>query len=356
MRICCFGDYDPDYSRTRILLRGLSLQGVEIVHCNLREEGFITYLRLAKKLLSFPRDYDLILIPMSNARLHTLIAKLLQRKPVIWEPLFSLYDNWVNDRRLVVRHHPKAWFYWLLDWISCVSSNLIILDNESHIDYFHRTFFAPREKMVNVLIGGDDRIFQMAPYPQKHEIFEVEFHGGYIPVQGPDIIVRAAKILEGKGVHFTMIGSGQESARTRKLAKDLGVTNITFYPFLDQSAVSRYMAAADVCLGHTGDRPRVVRSLPNKLYEAAAMARVSINVDTPALREVFTPGVDVVGIKPGDPDDLARVILELKDSGKSKEMGEAAYDTYIKVGTSERIGKKLFADLNRKFFALPCAL
>ncbi|MDO8521135.1 MAG: glycosyltransferase [bacterium] len=348
MTICCFGDYDPDYARTRVYLHGLRLHGVKILHCNLRGGGVGKYWKLAKMLARFPEEYDLVLVPMSNARIFPFIAKLVSSKPVVWEPLFSLYDNWVSDRRLVEPYHPKAWFYWLLDWLASTSSDLIVLDNEAHINYFNETFGVPKRKMISVLIGADNRFFFPRPRMRKGSDFEVEFHGGYIPVQGPDIIARAAKLLERDHVHFTMIGSGQEAERTRALAKTLGVSNVTFLPYLSPEEVALYVANADVCLGHTGDRPRIVRSLPNKLYEAAAMERAVIIVDTPALREVFSPGVDVVTILPGNSEDLARAIRELKQEGNSDIIGKAAKATYEKTGTPEVIGGVFLAALHQR--------
>jgi len=98
-----------------------------------------------------------------------------------------------------------------------------------------------------------------------------------------------------------------------------------------------------------GNVTRIGRSIPNKMWQAAAMARVSINADSSSLREVFKPGIDAVGIKPGDSKDIARAIKELKDSGKALEMGQAAYRAYLKFGKPEIIGKKLLKDIRHRF-------
>ena len=347
MRLCCFGDYDRDYHRTRVLLNGLAALGVEVAHCNVRSDGFSRFVKLIRELRALRGQYDLIYIPMSNSRIFPVLAKLFFGKPVVWEPLFSIYDNWIFDRKLAKPISLKALYYWVLDKLGCTFSDLVVLDTYSNIDYFIKTFHVAPYKFVRALGGADESIFYPRERTRKDDVFIIEFHGAYIPVQGTEVIIKAAKLLDGEKAHFVMIGSGQEGKRIRALAEELELTNMTFHPFLPQSEVVEHIRSADVCMGLIGDVPRVVRAIPNKLYEAAAMARVSINADTSALREVFTPGVDTIGIKAGAPEDLARVIRELMANGKAEEMGKKARETFLARSNSQLIASALHADLER---------
>lgn len=352
MTICYFGDYDPDYSRTRVILYGLLECGVSVVHCNVREKGIGGYWKLWRKHHALRGDYDILLVGLGDARLMPFFAWLISRRPIAWEPLFSIYDNWVFDRKLVRPHSLKAYLYWFMDWLGCKVSHLIILDTNTNCEYFHKTFGVPMRKLARVLVGADTRVFTPLSKTGGKGKFEIEFHGKYIPVQGTDVIIRAAKLLEADDVHFTMIGGGQAFTTTKALAEKLQVKNITFLPTLPRDQVVGYIRAADACMGLVGDVPRVVRAIPNKLYEAAAMARVSINVDSSSLREVFTPGIDAIGIKQGDPEDLARAIRELKESGKAEALGRAAYETFMKTSTPRLVAESL-VDALRKTVTCP---
>ena len=347
MKICYFGDYNLDYSRTRVILRGLEECGIPVVHCNARERGLAKYWKLWRAHRALRGSYDMLFVGLGDARAMPIFARLITGGPVVWEPLYSLYDNWVFDRKLASPHSLKAYYYRLLDWLGCKASDLIILDTNTNCEYFRETFGVPKQKLARVLVGADTSVFLPLSKIAETGKFEVEFHGKYIPVQGTDVIIRAAKLLEGDNVHVTMIGGGQALGETKALAETLGVNNVTFLPFLPQQEVVGYIRNADVCMGLVGDVPRVVRAIPNKMYEAAAMARVSINVDSPALREVFTPGVDSVGVKQGDPEDLARAIRELKAGGKAEAMGKAAYDTFGRTSTPKLVGEELLAALAR---------
>lgn len=351
MTICYFGDYNPEYARTKVILKGLSLENVKVIHCNVRgTKGWELLWQLYKTHQALREPYDVLFVGVGDSRIVPLLARLIARAKVVWEPLFSIYDNFVFDRKLTSPHSPKALWYWLIDWLDCRAAHLIVLDTKTNAEYFHYEFNVPMKKLGWIYIGADDDVFKEKERPANVGIFEVEFHGKYIPVQGAEVIVRGAKLLEEQKtlVHFTMIGSGQDRKRVEALAQELGVTSMTFLPFLTQQEITEYVARANVCIGLIGDVPRVKRAIPNKLYEAAAMSRVSINADTPALRELFTPGENVVAIPQGDHEALARAITELlRDPQKADVMGRKAKEVYLQWGTNKSVGRQAAAVLLR---------
>jgi len=349
MIICFFGDYSEEYTRTSILLKGLAQHDVSVVHCHQKSKGLLKYWKLWRQLVALNDSYDYLFVGFGRSRFMPVFARIISKKPVIWEALFSQYDNWVYDRKLAEPRSLKAYFYWFTDWIGCFFSDLIILDTKLHTNYFSKTFGVPQRKLAYVYVGADTSIFFPRPRTKQSPYFEVEFHGTYFPMQGADVIVRAAKLLEGNDVHFTLIGSGQEAKKVRALAKELSVSNITFHGYLPQEEIVEHIANADVCVGLIGNVPRVVRAIPTKLWEAAAMERVSINASPGSLEEVFTPSVDVIGLTAGNHEELAKKILALKESGRAEEMGQEAYKTFLKIGTPKHVGLSLIQVIKTKF-------
>ena len=350
MTICYFGDYDAGYNRTHVLLTGLRAAGVTVIECNVRgKSGWALYRELWRKHRDLKGSYDLLFVGLGNARFMPLFARLISRKPVVWEPLFALYDNWVHDRKYVHPYSLKALKLWLVDFIGCHAAGLVILDVDTHARYFMSLFGLPRRKVAHAYVGADPDLFKPAAKQTSDEIFEVEFHGKYIPLHGTDVIVRAAQILSDEKIHFTLIGDGQDAQKCKDLAQELGVTNVTFLPWMSEAEIVPYIRDADLCTAMLGDVPRVVRSIPNKMYQAAAMARVSINAESSSLREVFTPGVDALAVQPGNPEALAAAILELKRSGKARAMGEAAYQTYLKTSTPAHVGQQVVEAIRTRF-------
>lgn len=353
MTICYFGDYDANYNRTHVLMKGLRANGVTLIECNVRgKSGWALYGELWRKHKELRGKYDVLFVGLGNGRFMPLFARLITSKPVVWEPLFALYDNWVHDRKYVHPYSPRALKLWIVDWLGCHAADLVILDVDTHAQYFMKLFGISRSKVSHAYVGADPEVFKPAEKQTSNEVFEVEFHGKYIPLHGTDVIIRAAKLLQDEAIHFTFIGDGQDAKKCKDLANELEVTNATFLPWMTEEEIVPYIRDADLCTAMLGDVPRVVRSIPNKMYQAAAMARVSINAESSSLREVFTPGVDALAVPPGNPEALAKAILELKNSGRAQEMGTAAYQTYLKTSTPEHIGRQLLSAITTRFPAL----
>jgi len=128
MRICYFGNYDSEYSRTKVLRSGLEAAGAEIIDCHSDHKGLGIYFDLRRKLKTMPA-HDFIFIGNSGPSLFLpFFAQLITRKPIIWEPLYSIYDNWVFDRKVAPRFSLKALYYFIMDWVSARSSDMTVSD------------------------------------------------------------------------------------------------------------------------------------------------------------------------------------------------------------------------------------
>ena len=352
MTICYFGDYHLN-GRTQVLRLAIERAGITIVDCHSSATGVRFFIELFTKLRKLRGQYDVLFIANSGpSNFMPLFAQCVTSVPIVWEPLFSIYDNYIFDRKVAPRFSVKALYYFVMDFVGSHCADHIILDTRNNCEYFEKSFFVRSNKFHVVLTGADTDIFKPGKSGNDTDMFEVEFHGKYIPVHGTEVIVRAAKLLEDdQKIRFTMIGTGQMYKETVALAEELGLTNMRFLPFMPQQEVVQHVLDADVTIGLLGDVPRIVRAIPGKLYEAAVMGRVTINADTPALREVFTPGVDVVGIPQGNPEALASAIRGLKESGKAEEMGESARKTFLARASVEHLSasvKNILVPLVRK--------
>jgi len=346
MKVCFFGDYDKNYSRNKVFFKSLLLNDVKIVECDTSLMNWKKYLELFKKHKNIKDDYDVMIVMYSLSRWLVLFAKIISNKPIIWDPFFSIYDNWVSDRKYLSPYNPKSFYYLFKDWLSCVLADKIILDTNEHIKYFSKVFGIKKDKFFRVLVGTDDKVMYPREFNKKDYEFVVEFHGSYIPVQGVDVIVKAAKLLKGESIIFNIIGKGQDYKKVRSLAKELEVNNINFIDPVPYQKLPEYMATADVCIGLVGDVPRVARAIPNKVYEAAAMKRAIINADTPAIRELFIDGESILFCRPGDVEDLAEKIKILKNKVDLREkIAQGAYLSVKKYAFPDQIGYSLKRDL-----------
>jgi len=162
IKICYFGIYNPNYSRNRVLIKGLGENNVEIVECNDRTFGFRKYLNLARKHHRLNKDYDILLVAFPGWPVMWL-AKILSRKLIVYDAFLSVHESQVKDRKNYSSNSLKAKYYWLLDWLSCKLADKILLDTNEHIKYFVKEFGIKKDKFIKVLIGADDSVF----YPRK---------------------------------------------------------------------------------------------------------------------------------------------------------------------------------------------
>lgn len=318
MKILFTGFFDPEYARNRILRRGLEEQGLELVVKPLGKATRSSLWALASVLRT--EVYDAVLIGHSDDQYAVPIARLCTGKPIVWDAFYSLHDTRVNDRALVSRWNPKAWWYWILDWCSVHFATYALFDTKAHAKWFSHSFGVASSKSIVVYVGADDSLFHPMPEVQVQEKL-VGFYGKFIPLQGVPTIVRAAKLLESEGIRFEIIGSGQTHREVRALAEALAARNIVFVGRVPYKELPARIAQWSIALGIFGTSEKAARVIPNKVYEAAASGKMVISRDSPALREIFSE--QSVFFSGTTPEALAESIQTLLENATLRHRLEA---------------------------------
>ena len=148
MKVCYFGIYDPDYSRNRVLIKGLTENGVQVLKCQVDPGKKYKYWKLYKKHRQI-KDYDVMIVGFPGHPVMPL-ARLICKKPIIFDAFLSSYET-LLDRKIYSPRGLQALKNWLLDWLACKLADRILLDTKEHIKYFVKTFKIERNKF--------DRIF-----------------------------------------------------------------------------------------------------------------------------------------------------------------------------------------------------
>lgn len=317
MKVLFFGIYnksDPVNARTRILLEGLKKRGWEIDECNTPVSSLWRFWFLLKEYRKTSEDYDVMFLAYAGGQTISILAKILSKKKIVADPIVSLYDTMVFDRKKVSRFSFKAAYYYVLDWLLCRLCDVVIMDTAANADYFRRTFKSPVSKFRRLFIGTEEKTMRPAAAEEKGDKFIVHFHGFFIPLYGVEHIVKAAKLLEEEDVVFNIIGRGQTYKQVRKVSEDIGVKNVNFIDPVAYDKIPDYIKRADVVLGIFGDTGKASRVVPNKVYDAVAMGKAVLTADTPAVRELFSDGENCLFCRPADPEDLAAKIRTLKNN------------------------------------------
>lgn len=341
MKILYFGTYDPAYPRNKVLIKGLRKNGVEVVEINDRSRSFLKYLKLFFRYWKSRGRPDAMVVGFPGQE-SMFLAKLLTNKPLIFDTFTSHYGGHILDRG---KHEKKGflarWYRWI-DKKSVELSDLALLDTEAHIDFFIKEFGLPKEKFQRVFVGTDSDIFYPREIKKDMDKFLVHFHGNYIPLQGTEYIIRAAKLLEKENVFFNLIGRGQTYQSDRDLAESLGIKNINFINRVPYEKLADYINMADMALGIFGHTLKTELVVPNKVFEAIACAKPVVTAETRAARELFTDSENILFCQPANPPDLADKILKLKsDSNLRQKIAEGGYRIFKEKCTEKILGEQL---------------
>ena len=341
LTVCYFGTYTPEYSRNRILISGLRENDVEVIECQTIRRGFLKYIDLAIKHWKIRNKYDVIVVGFQGIQA-VILAKFLTRKTIIFDAFASLYDSMVMDRKNVKIKSFTAKYYWWLDKISMIFADIILFDTNEHINYASNEFGIKKEKFRRIFIGADISIFYPNEKENRSKNFKILFYGSFLPLQGIDCIVKAAKLLEKEeDIVFEIVGWGPEKIKIMELFNYLKPKNLFFADGQKQESLRKKGVEADLCLGIFGETNKTKRVIPNKVYECVAMRKPVVTADTPATRELFEEG-ELMFVKVADHISLANAIMTLKNNRKlADSIAQMGYQKFLKFATPKILGKQL---------------
>jgi glycosyltransferase involved in cell wall biosynthesis len=352
VRALYFGTYERDYPRNAQVISCLRRAGVDVIerHLGLWEGtrdkwslGPIGVLRLVaaeiRLAASRPGAFDVIIVGYPGHFDMPAARRLAQGRPIVFNPLVSLWDTLVADRKRFSSRSPAAGVLRRVDRISFRRADLVVADTEQHARYFAESFALPRERVAVCLVGAEDRLFP--PGWQPAAAFHALFVGKLIPLHGLETILEAARMLP--EVLFRVVGSGQlEPLLASRPA------NVEWTPWVAYEKLPAAIKSAGVVLGIFGRSQKTARVIPNKAFQALACGAPLVTGDTPAARELLTDGVDALLVPTGDSKALAAAIRRLAgDREFARRIGTAGRATYALHASEPVLGARWRQALER---------
>jgi glycosyltransferase involved in cell wall biosynthesis len=335
MKICFFGTYNPQYSRNRVIKRGLEENSMIVVECNEWSFGIKKYYKLWKKFKLVKNEVDFLFVGFPGYGA-AILAKIFTGKKIIFDAFASIYDSMILDRKTAGIFSFKSFYYFLLDFLSCQMSDWVLVDTLAQKDFFVKTFKIKPQKVLVVYVGADiPKEFFAQTEKIKNNLITVFFYGTFIPLHGVDVILKSIALLENdssvSGLRFEIIGEGQTLSNMKELAQKLSLQNVEFLPACSYVELLNHLNSADVSLGIFGATSKSQRVIPNKVFDALALGKPCITQDSPAIREILKNGENCILTKPHDEIDLSRKIKLLVSDARLRD----------KIGKD---GQKLFLE------------
>lgn len=370
MKICYFGIYQRDYSRAQINFQRFKKCSFEVIECHenfrfpdkiinnkkdlicqklflLWERIRVNWLLLLKFFktslnvniifIGHPYDYEIILA--------YFLAKIT-RKKLIFDPFISNFETAV-DRGSIKLNTYSSKVLWWFDKLVFSLPDCLIIDTFKHAEYLKEEFKF-KTKIYRIFVAAQEDIFYPQEIKKNNSNFNVLFFGNFIPLQGVEYIIQAAKILENEDIFFNIIGDGQTYSFILKLSQDLNLKKIKFLGYKSPQEIANFIAKADLGLGIFGKTPKAQLVIPNKVYQIMAMRKAVLTGENKAACELLEAKVDFWPCKMADAESLAKNILFLKNNSMIlNKIAENGYLKYKKDFNMEKTADLLCDIINK---------
>lgn len=338
----------PNYSRIKLLRAALE-KNYE-VHCLFSDADSypVRIFEVSWRFIKIKkRGYDIVLVGFF-AQLIFPLVRIFWSGKIVADCFISLYDSLICDRSKYKAGSLAARFAAWMDAYMLRHSDVTLTDTQAHADYLVEEYSIDRTKIVSIPVSADENVFPYTPAKAEDYVygteFEVLFYGAYIPLQGTDVIVRAAKLLEDLPIRIRMVGDGQTFEATQKIAHDLNLKNVTFHGLQTLARLAEMSCQSHLLLGIFGTTEKARRVIPNKVFEAVCLGRPVITGDSETVREYFSDGKSILTVPFGDPEALANKIRWVQANyAEAVVIGQCGRTVFESALTPEHVRQRMSA-------------
>lgn len=346
MKVLYFGTYERRYPRNAQVISCLRRAGVEVVerHVPVWEDkqhkfgiGFRAAARLGRaelRLLQRQHEaFDVMIVGYPGHFDMPRARRVAGRRPLVFNPLLSLYDSIILDRGRWGERSLPARMLAAVDRRAMRLADVVVADTERHADFFAELAGVPRKRIEVCFLGAEEPLFR--PGWKVGDSFHCLFFGKLIPLHGLETIIEAARCAP--EIRFKIAGAGQLEALL-----EAGLpTNVERVQWVDHDQIPSELWSAGCSLGIFGTTAKAGRVIPNKAYEALACGTPLITADTPASRELLVDGQNALLVPPGDPHALAGAVRRIAaDPDLARRLSEGGLDVYRERASENVLGAR----------------
>lgn len=257
------------------------------------------------------KKYDMSFVGFAPQLVIPIFRGKLKKKPLMIDFFISFYDTLVFDRKKFKEGGIIAKILKKLDTFTIKAADGVIADTKAHSEYFCSEFGYSQENTEVLYLEADRSIYypRESVKPDKYnDKFVVLYFGSILPLQGIEVILEAAELLENEdNLQIIMIGPVKGEKKAQRITE--------YIDWLPQDKLAEYISYADLCLGghFSGDINKAKRTIAGKTYIYTAMEKPVILGENSANRELFQESDKVHFVKMGDPKALADAILKEKN-------------------------------------------
>lgn len=347
VRITAWGGYDVGKPRVRLLLDALRRRGVLAgeIHFDvwgaIEDKSVAGWKRLARAAFAWffgmPRalwrlrkvDREThVLLPYPGTPEIFFVSLFARRKggKVLFDAFLPIHDTIVGDRGLLRDGRLLARFLKLFEGIGLRLADVILTDTDQHADFLSKEYGIERDRFLTVLVGAEPQFAPVEEFDSVDDLIGspdgrpvVLFYGQLIPLHGLATIIEAARLVRGQGIHWIIVGKGQQEPLLRNFLERGGDRDITWISWVDYERLPALIARADLCLGVFGASDKAGRVIPNKLFQVLAMGKPAITRSSAAVDDLARRYPEtLVTVPADDPGALSKAAVAMLSSSANR--------------------------------------
>jgi glycosyltransferase involved in cell wall biosynthesis len=283
------------------------------------------------RLLRPPKEeFDVVVVGYPG-HLDLPAARLAARgRPLVFNPLLSLADTFVHDRRRFSPGSPPARLLRWLDRRALRAADLVVADTQANADFLAELSGRSRSDFAVCLVGAEEGVFGPPWSPSRRFLFV----GKLIPLHGLETILAAARLAP--ELEVTVAGSGQLDHLLRERP-----ANVEWTPWIPYHRLGEAYRGALCALGIFGTSDKAARVIPNKVFQALACGAPVLTADTPAARELLVRGESALLVPAGDARALAAAMRRAAaDRNLLDRIAEGGLLAYRKHASEDVLGRR----------------
>jgi glycosyltransferase involved in cell wall biosynthesis len=346
VRVVYFGTYERAYPRNAQVISCLRRAGVEVIEqheevwqgarhkwsLGLRAGAAVLRGEARLALRRRPDLFDAMIVGYPGHLDMPLARALAGRRPLLFNPLVSLRETLVEDRRRFAARSPAAVALGLLDRAALRLADVVVADTAQNSQHLAQLAGLPSERVAVCLVGAEERLFR--PLWERPRHFHALFVGKLIPLHGLETILEAARIAP--EIAFRIVGSGQLEGLLRGAP-----ANVAHVDWVEYAQLPDELRAAGCALGIFGTGSKAQRVIPNKAFQALACGTPLVTADTPAARELLVDGESALLVAPGDAPALAAAVRRLAaDAEVARRLGAGGRAAYVAQASEDVLGRR----------------
>jgi glycosyltransferase involved in cell wall biosynthesis len=194
-----------------------------------------------------------------------------------------------------------------------------------------------------------DRELSRKEFGFRQDDFVILYAGILGHAQGLEVILHAAKILQGKNVVFFIVGDGPEKDRVVGLCGQMQLDNVVFHDVVNRSKMSEVLAAADASVIPLRKIDLFKGAIPSKIFESLIMRKpLLLGVDGEARDLFIETGRCGIFFEPENARVLADQSIFLKENPSEYHIfAENAYNYVVRNFSRAEIAKEYMERINQ---------